>query len=118
MERRLHQRNQVHFEVRVTDLTTRAQACLGRVSDISKSGISVILPIRFATGDLVQLEMADSILAGRVVYSNPEETLFRIGIEVDRIHLGDSDLSNLLQRTLMDAMSGVPGLEPSETRLG
>ena len=115
MERRLHQRNQVHFEAKVTDLTTREQACLGRVSDISKSGISVILPIRLATGDSVQL---DSILAGRVVYSNPEETLFRIGIEVDRIHLGDSDLSDLLQRTLMDAMPGMPGLEPTETRLG
>jgi hypothetical protein len=32
--------------------------------------------------------------------------------------LGDSDLSNVLQRTLMDDMPGVPGLEPSETRLG
>ena len=118
MDRRLHQRNRVHFEARVSNLTTQEQSCLGRVSDISKAGISVILPLQLAAGDLVHLEMADSILAGRVVYSNPENALFRIGIEVDRIHLGDSDLSDLLQRTLLDAMPGMPGLEPSETHFG
>ena len=91
---------------------------MGRVSDISKSGISVVLPLQLAAGDLVNLEMADSRLAGRVIYSNPENTMFRVGIEVDRIDLGDSDLANLLQRTLRDSIPGMPGLETSEAHFG
>ena len=117
MERRLHQRNQVHFEAKVTSLTTRAQSSMGRVSDLSKSGISVVLPLQLLPGESVKLEMADSVMFGRVIYSNPESLLFRVGIEVERVELGVSSLADLLQRTLMGAMPGLPGLEPSETHL-
>jgi hypothetical protein len=85
---------------------------------MSKSGISVILPLPFAPADAVQLEMADSILLGRVVYSNPEGSQFRIGIEVDRVELGDSDLSNALQETLRETMPNTPGVEHSEIYIG
>ena len=117
MERRLHQRNQVHFEAKVTSLTSRAHSSMGRVSDLSKSGISVVLPLELAPGESVQLEMADSLVVGRVIYSNAESSLFRVGIEVERVELGASSLANLLQRTLMQEMPGLPGLEPSVTHL-
>lgn len=117
MERRLHQRNQVHFEAKVTNLTTSAKASLGRVSDLSNSGVSVVLPLSFAPGDRVRVEMADSVMAGRVIHSSPESSLFRVGIEVERVELGASSLADLLQRTLMLEMPGLPGLESSETRL-
>jgi len=73
--------------------------------------MSVLLEQPFAPADLVELEIADSILAGRVVYSNPEKSLFRVGVEIQKVQLGNSDLSNLLQRTLMEAMPSVPGVE-------
>ena len=117
MERRLHPRNQVHFEAKVTSLTTPARSSLGRVSDLSQSGISLVLPVQLAPGDRVKLEMADSVMVGRVVHSGPESSLFRVGIEVERVELGASSLADLLQRTLMLEMPGLPGLEPSETRL-
>lgn len=95
-------------------------SAFGTVSDISKAGLSVMIPTPMAPGDLVELEMADSVLAGHVIYSTPDTTLFRTGIEIDRIRLGSSDLSNLLQRTLNEAMPGTPGLdfEPSESYIG
>jgi hypothetical protein len=116
MERRLHPRTEVQFETKVTSLKTR-QSCLGRTCNISESGISVVQPLQFAPDDLVQLEMADSVAVGRVVYSSPEGAQFRVGIEVQQIQMGGSDLSNLLRRTLMETMPSVPGVEYVGTHL-
>lgn len=118
MERRLQPRALVHFEAKVTNLSTREQASLSRVCDMSKAGISAILPLQFAPADLVQLDVADSVLIGRVVYSNPEGSQFRVGIEVHRVELGNSDVSNLLQETLRETMPRTPGVEHSEIYLG
>ncbi len=115
MERRLHPRSEVQFETKVTNLKMRQQSCLGRICNISESGISVIQPLQLAPDDLLQLEMADSVAVGRVVYSNPEGAQFRIGIELQQIQIGNSDLSNLLRRTLLETMPGVPGVEYAET---
>ena len=110
MERRLHPRASVQFETRLTNVLTR-QSVLGRTCDISESGISVVQPLQLAAGDVVELEMADSTLAGRVAYSNPEGNEFRLGIEVQRVQLGDSSLSSLLQQTLWETMPTLPGVE-------
>ena len=111
MERRLHPRMNVQFEAKVTNRSRPEQSYLGRLSDLSESGISVLLPFQLAPADVVELEVADSLLVGRVIYSNPENSLFRVGIEIQKVQLGNSDLSNLLQRTLMESMPSVPGVE-------
>jgi hypothetical protein len=117
MERRLHPRAQVHFEAKLTALETK-QTGVGRACDISESGISVDLPFSLEEGNAVRLEMADSILTGRVAYSKPEATAFRVGIQVQRVELGNSSLSILLQQTLADTMPLVPGVEHAEHQLG
>lgn len=117
MDRRLHERVTVQFEAKVTKLSEVEQSTYGRVSDISNSGLSVVIPIQLAPGDLIRLEMADSVLNGHVIYSKTEGCLFRTGIEVEQVLLGDTGLSQLLQRTLRETMSGAPGLEPSETQI-
>lgn len=116
MERRQNERFRVHFEAKVTTLAKQTQSAWGRVSDLSKSGMSVALPFQLAPGDTVQLDMADSVLFGHVVYSKSEVPLYRTGIEVERVLLGSTDLSALLQRTLQDAMPDTPGVELQETR--
>ena len=118
MERRLQPRTLIYFEAKVTNLRARVQACWGRVCDMSKSGINLVLPLPFAPADLLQLDMADSVLLGRVVYSIPEGSQFRIGIAVQRVQLGNSDVSNLLQETLRETMPSTPGVEHSEIYLG
>jgi hypothetical protein len=117
MERRLHPRAQVHFEAKLTAVETK-QTGVGRTSDISESGISVVLPFSLDEGNAVRLEMADSIVTGRVAYSKPEGAEFRVGIEVERVELGNSSLSILLQQTLADTMPLVPGVEHAEHQLG
>lgn len=78
---------------------------------MSEAGISVIAPIPFTPGDLVQLDVADSLLVGRIAYSNPEGSEFRLGIEIQKVQLGNSGLSDLLQATLREAMPFLPGVE-------
>ena len=115
---RPHDYFRVQFEARVTKLGNGGRPGCGRVSEISQSGISVDLPFQHAAGDPVEVEMADSVLFGHVVYSNPESSLFRTKIEVKWVRLGGTALSHLLQRTLMETMPGNPGLEPSDTCFG
>jgi hypothetical protein len=115
MERRVEERYEVQFETKVTVLGDHGHSAFGRISDISKTGISVSLPFQLAEGDMVEMEMADSTLYGQVVYANPEYSSFRTGIEASRVLLGTTDLSSILQKVLMEKMPLIPGLVPSET---
>lgn len=110
MERRAEERFEVQFEAKVT---AKSQSAIGRVSNISESGISVDLPFQLTPGDPVQLDMADSTIFGQVVYSQPGEGSFRTGIQATRVALGSTSLSGFLQRVLMENMPSVPGIEPS-----
>ena len=115
MDLRFRDSLRIQFEARVAKLSNPEVFALGPVSEISESGISVNLPLQFATGELVQVEMADSVLLGHVLYSNQEGSLFRTRIDVEKVRLGTTGLSHLLQRILLESMPGIPGLEPTET---
>jgi hypothetical protein len=114
MERRADERFKVQFETRVTVLGDQRQSAFARVSDISNSGICVDLPFQLESGEIVELEMADSTLYGLVVYSIPDSSLFRTGIEASRVLLGATNLSGILQRVLLEALPEMPGLTPLE----
>jgi len=114
-DRRQHQRFQVQFEAKVTKQGQR-ESVRGRVLDISQSGLSVDLPVQLAPGDAMELEMADSVISGRVVHATAGESGFRTGVEVVRVTLGATDLSYLLQRTLLEVLPATPGLEVVDAR--
>ncbi len=103
----------MQFEAKVTRLSKPGESANGIVGDISTAGLSVVISMQFAPDELVELEMADSVLSGRVVYCNPENSLFRTGIAVNQIRLGSTGLSHLLQMTISEVMSEVPGLDYS-----
>ena len=115
IDRRLYQRYEVRFEAKVTR-RGQQDSVDGRVLDISQSGLSVDLPMQLAPGDAVQLEMADSVVTGRVVHATPGGSGFRTGIEVVKVTLGATDLSYLLQRTLLEVLPATPGLETVDVR--
>jgi len=116
MERRTEERYEVRFETKVM---ARGQSVLGRVSNISESGISIHLPFQLSPGDAIELEMADSTVYGHVAYSDQEGDYFRTGIHANRVALGETSLSSLLQRVLIETLPLTPGLEPrSEIYIG
>ena len=75
--------------------------------DISESGIGIYLPLEFAPGSLVRLNIKDSVLYGFVAYSTPERSFFRTGIAVAQVSIGTSGLSQLLKATLEKSMPQV-----------
>lgn len=118
MNSRIHERFPVNFAAKVTPLRNRENAASGHVEDISESGICVTLPLQLAPGDIVQLDVADCVLFGHVIYSNSGSPGFRTGIEVEQVLLGGTSLSQILHQTLMETMPDTPGLQPSGAFLG
>jgi hypothetical protein len=98
------------IEVRVTDLAKPGRTGKGRMTDISKSGMGVTVPFEVAAGDIVQLNIEDSTLFGFVVHARQEAECCRAGIEIQRVLIGGSDLSRVLQLALRQALPEVPGL--------
>jgi hypothetical protein len=136
MDRRLHDRTQVAFQVRVTLISNSAFSAEGEAIDMSRSGIGVSLPIQFPSGSLVQLDIADSVLYGFVAYARslppsastsfarnkvwigasesneggdglPERSFYHTGIEVVEVLIGSSGLSQLLKTTFEETMPNV-----------
>jgi hypothetical protein len=110
MHGRVEGRFAANFDVIITDLEHPAPSndqFPGRVSDISGSGMCVILPVELAPGRILKLGIGGSSLFGHVVYSNPCGTEFQTGIEITRVLFSESDLSKLLRAVLAEEMPGV-----------
>ena len=102
------------FEVRVT-IRGHNRSILSRASEIGPSGIIVPLPHELQPGEQVELAMADSTLYGHVVHSRPKPPSFQSLIEVERVTLGSTELSRILQRVLLDKLPEIKGVVSMET---
>lgn len=97
-------------EVRVTNLSNPWDTGLGRMTDISESGMGVAAPFALAAGDIVQIDVDDSRLFGFVVHASLERNEYRAGIELQRVLIGGSDLSRVLHLALRRALPELPGV--------
>jgi hypothetical protein len=111
MDRRLHERYPVDFQVRVTAIDSPDLSASGQAFDLTKSGISVYLPLRLTTGTAVRLNIEDTVLFGFVAHAEPERSFFRTGIEVLQVLVGESDPSRRLRAKLKEVMPAVQLLE-------
>ena len=99
------------FEARVV---AGGRSALGRVADIDESGLVLTLPVEFQPGEVIEIEMADSVVYGQVVDTFPRNSGFRSTIEVRRVALGKTELSRILRRVLLESMPQTSGLESPE----
>jgi hypothetical protein len=99
------------IHVRVTNLGMPAQTGNGRMTDISESGMGIVIPFALSPGDVVQLDVEDSRLFGFVVHVGLEENRnhYRAGIELQRVLIGSSDLSRVLNLALKQALPELAG---------
>ena len=104
MERRFESRYPANLEVWVTDLQNDGHSACAAIHDISESGVCVVTPLQLAPGAIVRIDAADSSLFGFVTYAIVEDSGWRAGIEIQRVLVGVSDLSVLLQQVLLEAM--------------
>ena len=100
------------FEVWVTDMQNLGHSACGSMQDLSNSGVSVVTPLQLNPGDIVRMDVGDSVLFGYVTNAravigsaHPD---WRCGIEIQRVLMGDSAMSNLLEQALREQM---PALE-------
>ena len=107
------------LEVWVTDMQHEGHSACGVVRDISESGVCVSIPLQFSPGDVVRLDVTDTVLFGFVTYSRLDDKAtplpkpWRTGIEVQRVLMGESDLSALLRQVLQEEMPQVlAGVRP------
>ena len=118
MERRQHPRYPASLEVRVTDLGDHLSPVAGRMADISKTGVSVLLYAPLPAQSVVRLDVGDSVLYGHTVYCNPEGPQYRAGIAVEQVLLGGSELGGILQQVLLEQMPATPGVLSADAYLG
>jgi hypothetical protein len=128
-DRRIHDRVAVAFQICVTVVTNPELTATGEAQDISRSGLGVFLPIPFAAGSLVRVDIADSILYGFVAHSeewpvlsrpsyarnklwsesstdgdSQPERRYHTGIDIVEVAMGTSGLSQLLKTTLEETL--------------
>jgi len=104
MDRRYEDRYPSDSIVQITTLPAPGTRYTGKLVNISTSGVAIATSVELVAGTAVQVEAADSFMFGFVVHSSQDGGEFRMGIEVQRVLLGGSDLSRLLQSALLDAM--------------
>jgi PilZ domain len=117
-ERRLQERYPADFDAKVTNLKEPVCATSGPVVDFSRNGVCLILPVSLAADSSVRLDIAGSILWGRVVYAHLQGMHFRTGVTIQHVQLSGSQLGLTLQSILLDVMPATPGVLASEAYLG
>jgi hypothetical protein len=107
VEQRLDPRYPADLSVWVTDLLKPGHSAAGTICDISSSGIGVVSPLPLSAGDVVRLDVAESVLFGIVTHATAGEPGSRTGIEIQRVMIGGSELSDLLHQVLQEEMPAV-----------
>ena len=100
MDRRFHQRHSTDLPVLLTQLDGNAEVT-GQLEDISDSGICSLFPEPLEPGAIVKLEILGLTLYGHIVYSNPDDAVFRTGIFVEPALLDSSNITELVQNYLI-----------------
>jgi len=109
MDQRLDRRYLTNLDVTVTEIADQRRITSGQVVDISQSGMCATLSLRLPPGTIVKAQIGDCVLFGLVTYCN-ESDLFRTGIEIVRVLMGESDLAKLLNSVLAEIMPKTPGV--------
>jgi hypothetical protein len=102
IDRRFNQRISTDLPVRLTQLDDSVEVS-GHLEDISDSGICSLFDAPLPPGAVVKLEILGLSLYGHVVYSNPEDGIFRTGIFVEPALLDSSNITELVKNYLITA---------------
>jgi hypothetical protein len=108
VERRREARAELNESVRVTVLSDPpGNPIIGRATDVSGRGMSLVLAQPLPGGALVRIDQVDRMFLGEVVYSKSEEGVFRVGILVDQVLRQTHDLEMLRRALCGEGGAGV-----------
>jgi hypothetical protein len=101
MGRRSHVRYPAYDHVTVTGLAEQEPPIAGFLVSVSQQGVRLMLQLPLSIGKVVKLRISDTVLFGRVVYSDVEGNYFCTGIAVKGAVSG-AGLSELLRSMLIE----------------
>ena len=93
----------------------RLQAC-GRILDVSHRGLRVGLPESVPVGSFLRLEFEGSVIFGEVRYCEQQGSWHSVGLFVEQILIGGSDLGRLIAELLEQPDTAQP-LDAGQVRL-
>lgn len=91
------------------------QAC-GRVLDVSHRGLRLGVPGPIPIGSFLRLEFEGSVILGEVRYCEQQNSWHSIGLFVEEILIGESDLGRLIADLLEQPDTAHP-LDAGQVRL-
>jgi hypothetical protein len=101
MHTRCEQRlNATLIPVQVTGLGTLHIQTPGRALDVSRNGLRLAVPEPIPIGSLLRIELEDSIVFGEVRYCQDHESWHAVGLFVEEVLVGESELSRLVVQRL------------------
>ena len=96
MDQRREPRFTVDQSVVVTILTEQPTRITARVRNASGRGLGLLVPCRVEPGAAIRIEIDDAIVLGEVIYCRPEGDGHFIGIELDQVLVGLTELGRRL----------------------
>jgi hypothetical protein len=93
----------------------RLQAC-GRILDVSHRGVRLGLPESVPIGGFLRIEFEGSVIFGEVRYSEDQQSWHAIGLFVEEILIGESDLARLIGELIQEPDHAQP-LDAGHIRL-
>jgi hypothetical protein len=113
MDQRREPRFEVDQAVDITILTEPAVRLPARVRDASGRGLGLILPQPVPPGVAVRIELADAIVLGEAIYCRDEQNGFFVGVELDQVLVGLTELGRKLSAWETQSTPSVGGLPAS-----
>jgi hypothetical protein len=96
MDQRREPRFRADQPVTVTVLTDPRRQVDGRVSNASGRGLGVVTATRVEPGAALQIEIDDAVVLGEAIYCRQEHDEFFIGVELDQVLVGLTELARSL----------------------
>jgi len=96
MDQRREPRFTADQPVTLTVLTDPRRRVDGRVSNASGRGLGVVTAARVEPGAALKIEIDDSVVLGEAIYCRREHDEYFIGVELDQVLVGLTELGRRL----------------------
>ena len=106
-ELRLEPRFAVNDPVRLTVVGQNGYPRVeGRVSSLSRSGLSIVIPLRIPAGTDVIVEMSGMVVSGRIRYATKDGEAYRTGLKIEAVTKAAESAKHELQSPRAESLWG------------
>jgi hypothetical protein len=116
MDQRREPRLKADQSVVVTVLGDHEIQYAGTILNASGRGLAIEIGSAVAPGTAIKIELDDSILLGEAVYCKGGQASYLLGVELDQVLCGLTELAKKLQEFAREEQSGTEVAYPADHR--